>query len=78
MSRERLFEIKDQIKTAKTEKDETKGQISSIEERMEKKFKVKTISAAGKELKKKERALDKMEETYNIDFTKLEEAHEWD
>jgi len=78
MSTERLLEIKRQIEKAKTSQAEIKGQISGIEEQMEKKFKIKTISAAEKELKKRGADLDKMEMAFDKGVSELEAAHEWD
>jgi len=78
MTTERLLEIKKQIKNAKTTQSEVRGQISIVEERMEKKFKVRTASAAEKILKKMDAELTKLEAAMKKGLEELEEKYQWD
>lgn len=78
MTTQRLFEIKKKIDEAKIEQSELKGKIGSVEEQMTKKFKVKTVDAVDKELKKRSNELDSMEKSFEEGELELEQAYQWD
>ncbi len=78
MSTERLLEIKNQIDNAKSKQSEVKGQIKSTNDQMEQRFKVKTLSAAEKELDKIGKELDEKESELKEGQEKLEGAYDWD
>ena len=78
MSTQRLLDIKDKIESAKNQKAEVKGKLESVEDQMESKFKVKTESAADKELKSRASELDQMEKDLETGEEELENAYKWD
>ena len=77
MTTQRLLQIKEKIDNAKTQQAEVKGQIHSVEEQMSTKFKVKTVDAASKELKKRAGELDQMEKEFETGEVELEKAYSW-
>lgn len=78
MTTQRLLQIKEQIDNAKTKGAQISGQIQSIEDQMNTKFKVKTPEAADKELKRRSGELDKMEKDFEAGQDALEKNFPFD